>query len=73
MPDSYSDVVAGPSMWFMIANIAFYWLLVIMCELKFFEKIFCRERSSVINEKFDHISNDSIDVDLDINDEAERV
>jgi len=54
LPDPYSDAVAGPSMWFMIASVVFYWLLVILCELKIFEKVFCRERSSVSNgEKFD--------------------
>ena len=55
-------------MWCMIANIAFYWILLFICELKIFGKIFCRKRSAVINEEFD-----SVEFDLEIKKEAKRV
>jgi len=36
-PDIFSDEIAGPSLYFLIAAIPFYWILVIMFEKKVFD------------------------------------
>ncbi|MFN9897197.1 MAG: hypothetical protein ACK55Z_00075, partial [bacterium] len=47
LPDSFDNLVAGPALWFLLAMIVFYWFLIILIELKFFDVLFCRKRSPI--------------------------
>jgi hypothetical protein len=45
LPDSFDNLVAGPALWFLLSMIGFYWLMILLIEVKFFDFLICRGRS----------------------------
>lgn len=75
-PDIFSDQIAGPSLYFLIGAIPFYWILVICFEKKIFD---CKKGSGATNQAGETVDRSSmrghmaIAQDEDITEEHDRI
>lgn len=72
LPKPYDNLVAGPSLYFLIGEILFYWLLVIAFEMKVFDRLLCLNRAEAPSAN-SRSSFRGHDIDEDVIEEADRV